>query len=436
MLGLYHSRIVVDMPFIDKKVGDEKRTSSIMEKYENKIKSNYQGERLFQTIGIIENYALYSQESTQASKEFLKKSKSFAKISNFNSTKDESSKKTTRKFSNNIENSFLNNFKRNNDSNELKLPDSRYDKNLSYLINKIISERKKAAQVISLACKNFLLSLKVKKKLIMEQVKILRLKTSIIIQKNVRRFLVKKHINILKNRYDLIFFYDYKESHKIVKTNNEKFFTSHINNYVNYNNYKTVENESTQNYPQKEIKIRILRDKADPVEVKLNYSRILYMYYLPFNKKGVMRKRFKVNFIVDSKIVIDPRYEVDNDEHGNFYNIIESSSFKKKNFKPNVFEFNKPSQKFWENIFEIKSNFNKENSSVSDMSEQPDTTIEKLLYKHNNYLQRQKTFSETHPQKSILRYSPSYDKTICKANATERLLAKRVSFNDKVEYSS
>ncbi len=436
MLGLYRSRFIVDMPFIEKKIGDELRQPTKMEKYENQRKSNYQGERVVQTIRIIENYSIYSQETTQASKEFLKKSKSFAKISNLYSTKEEPFKKTTRKFSNNIEDSFIDKFDKNNPTNGLKLVDSRNNTNLNYLLNKIISERKKAAQLISSVCKKFLISLKVKKKIIHQQIEIQREKNSICIQKNVRRFLVRKHINILKNRFDLIFFYDYKESHKIVKTNNEKKFITNLNNNANIINCKTVKNEHDEYFPQKEIKIRILKDKGDPVEVKLHYTKILHLYYLPFNKKGVMRKRFKVNFIVDGKILIDPRYEVDNDELGNFFNIIESSSFKKRNFKPNIIEFNKPSQKFWENIFEIKSNFSKENSSVSDMSEQHDTTIEKLLCKHNNYLQRQKTFSECHPQKSILRNSPSYDKNKLKSFAPDQLMAKRVSFNDKIEYSS
>jgi len=437
MLGLYHSRIIVDIPFIEKKIGDELRPTTKLEKYENQRKSNYQGERVLQTISIIENYAIYSQETTQASKEFLKKSKSFAKISNPYPNKEQPFKKTIRKFSNNIENSFINEVDKNNQSNGIKLIDSRNNTNLNCLLNKIIYERKRAAQIISSAWKTFLFSLKVKKKIISEQIDIQRGKNSISIQKNVRRFLVRKHINILKNRFDLIFFYDYKDSHKVVKTNNEKKYITNLNNNNSDNiNSKTVKNEHLEYFPQKDIKIRIIKDKGDPVEVKLHYTKILHLYYLPFNKKGVMRKRFKVNFIVDGKIVVDPRFEVDNDEHGNFFNIIESSSFKKRNFQPNIVEFNKPSQKFWENIFEIKSNFSKENSSISDMSEQHDTTIEKLMCKHSNYLKRQKSFSECHPQKSILRNSSSYDKNKFNLCAPDKLIHKRVSFNDKVEYSS
>ena len=39
-------------------------------------------------------------------------------------------------------------------------------------------------------------------------------------------------------------------------------------------------------------------------------------------KKGIIKRQYRVNFIVNEHIIIDPRYEVGSDEKGNFYNII------------------------------------------------------------------------------------------------------------------
>lgn len=435
MLGLYHSLISIDTSLIDKNPLDNHRFTTKSERYENKIKSNFKGERVIQAISIIHNYSILAANSTQMDREFYKKSQSYAKLSNICSFNNELTRFTPRKFSTSKKNSFKIHKKENCMSKKIKSPEVNDDKIISIFLLRIISLRKNAAKLISSSCKKFLVSSKLKKEIVINKIKILRQNNSIIIQKHVRRYRVRKHISTLRNGYDLIFFYDYKENHNLEKTNNETKINSNIINYDVKNKFSTtVDNESNGNFSPKEIKIRLFKGKSDAIEVEMRYTKILKIYYLPFNKKGVMRKRFLVNFVVDGKIVIDPRFELDNDEHGNFFNIIESSSFKKKNFKPNVFEFNKPSQKLWENIFEIKSNLYKDNSSVSDISEQGDTTLERLLNKHVYNVQRNKKFVENIP-KSILRNSPSTDEK-SEAPGTRKSFYKKVRFNDKIEYSS
>ena len=436
MLGLFHTRIP-KIPFLDKEETTRLHTPSKLEKYENRMKYSLTGERVFQAISIIQKYPLNSGESTQIAREFHKKSKSLLNISNSYGIKDDlKSKRSVRKLSSKTEIPCCNLTRVQCQPHSDNLFDLNFDKRLNYLINQIISQRKKAAIIICTWFDRIRHTLYLKKRIIMNKIKEIRVKSSIIVQKNVRRLLVRHHLSVLRSKYDLIFFYDHREANeKNRKSNNEERNYSHMNNFNLNNNSKTVNNNAKENFSHKEIKIRILKEKSEPDELVLHYTRVLRMYYLPFNKKGVMRKRFKVNFLVNGKIVIDPKYEVDNDEHGNFYNIIESSSFRKKNFRPYVSEFEQPKSKFWENIFEIKSKLIKDNSSVSDISEQSENAIEILMNKHNNYELRKKMHHENFPKKSILRNSikSSSDKSV--SDKSNKNIVKKVSFNEKIEYS-
>jgi len=74
----------------------------------------------------------------------------------------------------------------------------------------------------------------------------------------------------------------------------------------------------------------------------------------------VLKREYKLNFIINDKQIIDSRYQVDIDNKGNFYNIITKKMifrFKKYHSEleiQNNFNNYKSYNKYWESIFEIK----------------------------------------------------------------------------------
>ena len=81
---------------------------------------------------------------------------------------------------------------------------------------------------------------------------------------------------------------------------------------------------------------------------------------MPLTKIRVLRREYKLNFIINGKQIIDSRYQVDTDNKGNFYNIITKSMifrFKKIDKEieiQNNFNNYNSQNKYWESIFEIK----------------------------------------------------------------------------------
>jgi hypothetical protein len=240
-------------------------------------------------------------------------------------------------------------------------------------------------------------------------------------------------------------------------------FTNNNSKNINFNVNKNITTHNLDKYSNnqniKEIKLKFGKDGSEFV---FQYSRVLKIYYLTFKKSGVMRKRFKVNFIVDGTTIIDPRFEVDNDNSGHFYNLIESSMFRKRVQKSlfcsknvNHHSSKQNNKKFWENIFEIKQISQRESSSVSDLSEVTEGAIEKLLNNNVNL----KNTGEQHKKskknlKSILKRGNINDQALEETNSNNSDKEnnqnsqntpkgkicktppnKKVSFNDTIHYS-
>ncbi len=116
---------------------------------------------------------------------------------------------------------------------------------------------------------------------------------------------------------------------------------------------------------------------------------------MKFKKTKLIPKRLNVNFLVNDKIIIDARYDVDCKD-GTFSNIIPSTLFKK---------ITKPKQ--FQKMFEIKTNL-----STSDISE---TADEEVLIA--------KTFRNSVPSK----FSKPIKSILKKPNSKK--VIKRVQFN-------
>jgi len=129
-----------------------------------------------------------------------------------------------------------------------------------------------------------------------------------------------------------------------------------------------------------------------------------------------MKKHLKVNFIVDGNIVIDPKYQVEQDNNG-FYNLIDTTNFKRKRFHSPPASAHKISRKNnkWEKIFEIKLCKIRSNSFSSGISE---------------IMEERNTNDNTNNKPQIKL------KSILKVNSTLANKEKRkVTYNNIVQYS-
>jgi hypothetical protein len=266
-----------------------------------------------------------------------------------------------------------------------------------YLIESRISAVNLIIKYFRIYKKNF----EIRRQIIIDHILKEREHKLIMLQKNIKTFLVRKHIEDFTKRFDYVFFYEYEAR----------------NTRENKINESKITKSSIFNIP--EIKIKFEKDGR---ECRMFYSRALKLFYLPIKKCGVLRKRFKVNFLVDGKVIVDPMYEVDNDNCGHFYNIIKSSHLRKKK-NPDVRLEN--TNKYWENIFRIKMS-NKENSSVSDVSEHNETSIEKLF--NSNVYCQSKVNNSNPPLKSILKVTSRFSNGPSKQE-------KKVGFKEVINFT-
>lgn len=347
------------------------------------------------------------------------------------------------------------------------------------MIWKITNDRKLAVKMIIRNFRKYFLNLKIRKEKFIDKILNERQEKIRLIQKNYRMFFVRKHINEIRHGSDYVFFYNYikkcesSSSSSVIqdkiyfKTENI-LLSSHDNSKnSNFNVNKNITHHCFNNFSNNqntcisEIKLKFGKNDREFI---FQYSRILNIHYLSFNKIGIMRKRFKVNFIVDGTTIIDPRFEVDNDNTGHFYNLIESSMFKKREVIKNSSDLGKQNyninrknwvhKKFWENIFEIKRNSLKDGSSVSDISEASEFVIEKLMSNNLNIKHAGQNHKKGKKQiKSILKRGKSIgfiEETISNISDKENNLNfintsnfknrnyppnKKVSFSDVVHYS-
>lgn len=317
---------------------------------------------------------------------------------------------------------FTSNDKHNfkNDKNEL------FSDKVKELMRRMLDERKRAIKIIIKFFRKYIKLIKEKKIILINQCLYERMEKIISIQNYFRNYSLRKHIKEIRN-YDHIFFYNYKVGKVDKKDLNS---SKGLNSNLLFKNCKRI------NYHRpKEIKLKFFENNKNGQEYSLKYSRALDTYYLPFKKHGVMRRRLRVNFIVDGNTIIDPRYDVDTDNNGHFFNIIESSMFRRKKSQNMLQESNKSlsTDKFWENIFKIKIRPNPKNNSVSDISEQSDMAIERF----NNSFKPQNTFQNNKsqsPLKSILKLQEDKQFIHKKTTLSPLKGKKKVTFNHNVQY--
>lgn len=305
------------------------------------------------------------------------------------------------------------------------------------MLNKIVTERERAGSLINKHMRGYMVRVNFRRRLIIERIIEERTRRIVLMQKNVRKFIVKKHIEEIRN-FEYVFFYNYEEGSSKERQSLRDIDENLNEGRENHNSYYPNITQNVHNFKEnKEIKIKIYRGK-DGGEYKLKYSKVLSLYYLPLKKQGVMRRRIKVNFIVDGNMIIDPKYEVDNDRNGHFYNIVESWMFKKRKSEKLVKKVSNQEKrseknKFWENIFEIKHKSFRSTNSVSDRSEQSDATIERLLGGIVN-VRSNSCFKPKYELKSILKkkqWSDVFQDELISENKPE----KRVSFSENVQFS-
>jgi len=346
------------------------------------------------------------------------------------------------------------------------------DKNFlikKFLVEKILRDRKNSVnRIISFYRFYKKEQLRKREKLIEEILKIRR-NSTILIQSTFRSFIIRKNIkNILKNlEENFIFIYDY----------NKNFINKNSNINVSIIEDESLEKKSNFNLskfteePNQDIKLLLINKKCQNSEIlKFEYSRILNAYILIFKKKGLIRRNYKVNFIVNGNIILDPRFKLDTDNDGQFYNVIESNMlliknkiksyentlknmalFKSKSEPLPRIKFNYPysnndkleyiygnksinsqENKYWEDIFKIKilnDYKNIKTNSISDASENND--VDKIFTFKSSQL------NSCQNNKNTQQLSKLNVKSCLKNQSSHNFMPikKSVSFNDNVKIS-
>ena len=219
-----------------------------------------------------------------------------------------------------------------NDEEKLKLQGE--------LILTILTQRKKKAIQISSFLKRKYNRIYFKKKFLINLILQKRFFLISKIQSNIKGYLTKKSITKIFN-CEYIFFYR---------------LSPDLSTTISKSKISKENNKNNKNKNDVRCKIKAFNNR----EFKFIYCRPLKCFYLPLLKIRVLRREYKINFIVNGKQIIDSRYQVDTDNKGNFYNIIT---------KPMIFRYKKTDKeieiqnnfnnynsnnKYWESIFEMK----------------------------------------------------------------------------------
>lgn len=279
--------------------------------------------------------------------------------------------------------------------------------NKKILIERILEERDKAAYKIQKHVKVFITRVTTRKKIFFQVLFEARTQACIKLQRKIKSFLVYQHIHSMRKKYDLVFFYNFTHT-----------------------SMKGVYNLNERNV----LKLLLWTNSgknSTPTELAFNYSRPLRTFYLPFSKQRVIKKRFRVNFMVNDNIIIDPRYEVDSDENGRYFNIVESTMLYRNNKSKCPRKKSPPidKDKYWENIFQIKiKKHSKDSESISDKT---DLSVELM----NNIIpiaSIQSNLRRTINVKSILK-----KRSLLQEESTPKRKdsSKKVTFCESVEFS-
>ena len=266
----------------------------------------------------------------------------------------------------------------------------------SFLLS-ILQQRKVSAKKISIFLKNKIEQIKIKKAILLKTILNKRNKYIIKIHSHIRSYLLKKSINCIFN-CEYVFFY-----------------------YPSQNLLNSIQNQKINKINS--IKCKIYNKDSQSKEILFQYCKYLDIYFLSLSNLRVIKKKYRVNFIINENTIIDPRYEVDVDKKGNFFNLIQKKMiyrFKKK------FNFVKEEHhsKFWESIFEIKKKNNRANSfdSIS-------FTNSNISNEGNNNYYFENEISNKYQIKSILKNS-----VINNINKNKIKTKRKVSFNKKIFY--
>ena len=274
------------------------------------------------------------------------------------------------------------------------------------ILYNILLQRKKSALKISNFIKEKINIIKFRKKILIEKIIEKKINLIITLQKNIRGYLVKKSIqNILNCEYVFFFILSENLLNKISINNN------------NNNNIKKKQNE---------VECKIFNRQFQNKKFSFKYCRILNYYYLPLINFRVLKRKYRLNFIVNGETIIDSRYQVDTDNKGHFYNLImKNMIFRFKKNKNEIIEFQE--KKYWEKIFEIKKKIKKTNSydslSISNSNISND---------NNNYPIYESEMSSKSNLKSILK-NPIRKVESFRKKSNNKI--RTVSFNSKIIYS-
>jgi len=278
----------------------------------------------------------------------------------------------------------------NIDSNDIQkqIPKEEIEIKKFDFIKNLLIQRKNAAMKISNFIKKKVLIMKMKKKIILKKLLKIRREKIKKIQAVMKGRFVRKEFNLLLQN-DYVFFY------QMDTTLVDKLALFSKNNEINNNSKIKEKINKIDN-----IKIQIFSHQFKMKKFKFIYNKALKTYYLPIKKVRVLKRQFKVNFYINDIPVIDPRYGVDFDTKGNFFNIILKIMIIKINKKQSSFssvnhiEYNNNNDNnndcsenneegYWENIFHIKrlkransfDSISISNSNISNNNEVSNTSI-------------------------------------------------------------
>lgn len=271
---------------------------------------------------------------------------------------------------------------------------------LKELTTRIIRERQAKAVAISSFLKSKLNIIKARRRLIIKKIIEWRNEKAKIIQSRFRIVLIRKEVKGILTSSHFFFFYSLNE---------------------------TVISKLFQEKDQliKHVKMKLFLGQDTSITVTFNYSKCLQLFYVPIRCRGPLKRRIRVNFIINDQCIIDPRFEVDTNERGEYYNIIIHSMLykpmRRRRYHAVTIE---PPSKFWENIFQIK----KRQRGSCDSSSLSEKSIDHYLSTNTNMIM---TKDQEEPNKIK---QPEVLKTILKRKENKSAKKKKVNFNNDVEY--
>ena len=255
-------------------------------------------------------------------------------------------------FSEPNEDKEINFFELNKYDNIIALNDEEKLKLRGELIFNILNQRKNNAIKISSFLKRNYNRIHFKKKYLINQILNKRFFKISKLQAHIKGYLVKKSIQKIFN-CEYVFFYRLSPN---------------------------LKNKNENNKNDVRCKIKSFKNK----EFKFKYCRALNCFYLPLSNLRVLKREYKLNFIINGQQIIDSRYQVDTDNKGNFYNIIiKKMIFRFKKIDKDIeiqnnFNNYNSNNKYWESIFEIKkvkrpNSYDSLSISNSNISNEPNT---------------------------------------------------------------